>query len=164
MPEEITSVSSETTVPDGVDYVAAINELKQNSVSKAQYEKLQGENKKLLDALVSNKQIDVPAEQPADIKELRKNLFNNESGLSNLEYVENALKLRKALMDAGERDPFLPVGSKVQPDYDMVAKAEVVAKGLQEMVDFADGDSGIFNAEYQRRVVDTMPMRQKNFR
>lgn len=164
MPEEITSVSSETTVPDGVDYVAAINELKQNSVSKAQYEKLQGENKKLLDALVSNKQIDVPAEQPADIKELRKNLFNNESGLSNLEYVENALKLRKALMDAGERDPFLPVGSKVQPDYDMVAKAEAVAKGLQEMVDFADGDSGIFNAEYQRRVVDTMPMRQKNFR
>lgn len=164
MPEEITSVSSETTVPDGVDYVAAINELKQNSVSKAQYEKLQGENKKLLDALVSNKQIDVPAEKPADIKELRKNLFNNESGLSNLEYVENALKLRKALMDAGERDPFLPVGSKVQPDYDMVAKAEAVAKGLQEMVDFADGDSGIFNAEYQRRVVDTMPMRQKNFR
>lgn len=164
MPEEILNNESGETKSEGVDYIAAINEMKQNSVSKAEYDKVQEENKKLLKALVNNEQIDVPKEEPADIKELRAKLFNEESGLSNLEYVETALKLRKALIDSGERDPFLPVGSKVQPDYDMVEKAEAVAKGLQEIVDFADGDAGIFNAEYQRRVVDTMPARNKNFR
>ena len=161
MSEEIlTSVSSEEMSNNSVDYISAINEMKQNSVSKEQYQKLQADNKRLLDALVSNKQLDIPEEKPADITELRTKLFKNEQGLSNLEFIDTALKLREALIAKGEPDPFLPVGSKVQPDYDMVEKADNVAKCLKEIVDFADGDSGIFNAEYQRRVVDTMPTRR----
>lgn len=164
MPEEImNSVSGEEMSNNSVDYIAAINEMKQNSVSREQYNKLQSENKKLLDALVTNKQIDVAEEKPADIKELRAKLFNVDQGLSNIEFIDTALQLREALIAKGERDPFLPIGSKVQITYDMAEKAEEVAKGLQEMIDFAEGDPGIFNAEYQRRVVDTMPTR-KNYR
>ena len=161
MPEEIlTSVSSEEMSNDSVDYISAINEMKQNSVSKEQYQKLQADNKRLLDALVTNKQIDIPEEKPVNVDELRAKLFKNEQGLSNLEFISTALQLRDALIANGDPDPFLTVGSKVQPDYDMVEKADNVAKCLKEIVDFADGDSGIFNAEYQRRVVDTMPTRR----
>lgn len=152
----ITNPQDDTTV----DYVTAINELKANSVSREQYSKLQADNKRLLDALVSNKQIDIPEEKPVNVDELRAKLFKNEQGLSNLEFISTALQLRDALIANGDPDPFLPVGSKVQPDYDMVEKADNVAKCLKEIVDFADGDSGIFNAEYQRRVVDTMPTRR----
>ena len=69
MPEEImnNSVSGEEMSNNSVDYIAAINEMKQNSVSREQYNKLQSENKKLLDALVTNKQIDVAEEKPADM-------------------------------------------------------------------------------------------------
>lgn len=144
-----------------VDYVAAIAELKNNSVSKEQYDKIKQENSRLLDALVNNKQIDIPKEEPVDIQKLRNNLFHNEQGLSNMDFIDNALRLRKALIDAGERDPFLPVGNRTQVDYDTELKAERVAQGLQEMLDFADGDQGIFNAEYQRRVVDVGPMRAR---
>lgn len=145
---------------EGIDYVAAINELKQNTVSKEQYEKLKKENGQLLDALVNNKQLDIPKEEPVDINKLRANLFNADQGITNLEYIDNALRLREALIAKGEQDPFLPIGSKVQPTVEMAEKAENVAKGLKEMIEFADGDAGIFNAEYQRRVVDTMPTRK----
>ena len=164
MSEEILTSGTGTEMSnDSVDYISALNEMKQNSVSKEQYQKLKDDNKRLLDALVSNKQIDIPEEKPVNVDELRAKLFKNEQGLSNLEFIDTALQLRAALIAQGEPDPFMPIGSKVQPTYDMVEKAENVAKGLKEMVEFADGDSGIFNAEYQRKVVDTMPTR-KNYK
>lgn len=144
-----------------VDYVAAITDLKNNTVSKETHEKLKQENSRLLDALVNNKQIDIPKEEPVDINKLRDSLFNNDQGLSSIEWVDTALKLREALIDAGERDPFLPVGSKVNVDYETEEKFERVAQGLREMVDFADGDPGIFCAEYQRRVADVGPVARK---
>lgn len=138
-----------------VDYVAAIQELQNSTVSKAQYAKLREENKKLLDALVSGKQIDVAATKAPDVNELRKKLFNRDSNLSNIEYVDTALKLRNALMEKGERDPFLPVGEVVKETAEMHDTAERVATVLQECVDFAEGDNGIFTAELQRRTKDT---------
>lgn len=158
--EELTNVSSEEMLGTDTDYVAAINELKANSVSKTEYSKLRAENKKLLDALVNGQQIDLPKEEKPDIAELRKKLFNKDGNLSNLEYVDTALKLRNALIEQGERDPFLPYGEKVQETAEQHDKAEQVANVLKECVDFADGDSGIFTAELQRRTKDVMPYRR----
>lgn len=155
-----TSVSSEEMLGTDADYVAAINELKANSVSKTEYAKLRSENKKLLDALVSGKEIDMPKEETYDVNELRKKMFNKDADLSNLEYVDTALKLRTALIEKGERDPFLPIGSHVNETADMYDKAQAVADLLQDCIDFADGDSGVFTARYQSMVKDaTIPGR-----
>lgn len=152
--------SGEGMSDTNADYVAAIKELQNNTVSKTQYAKLREENKKLLDALVSGKQIDVPDNMPKEsIRDMRKKLFNRDGNLSNIEYVENVLKLRTALMEKGERDPFLPIGDIAKESSEMYDTAERVATVLQECVDFADGDSGIFTAELQRRMKDT-PIRR----
>lgn len=156
MDENLINVSSEEMSGTDTDYVAAINELKANTVSKTEYAKLRSENKKLLDALVSGKEIDVPQEKPANVDELRKKLFNKDSDLSNLEYVDTALKLRNALIEKGERDPFLPVGTHVSETTEMYEKAQNVADLLQDCIDFADGDSGVFTARYQSMVKDTV--------
>lgn len=159
-----TNVSGEVSpvlADENVDYVAAIQELQENTVSKDAYNKLRSENKKLLDALVSGQQIDTPPVQKPDVKELRKKLFNKDGNLSNLEYVDTALKLRQALIDSGEQDPFLPYGDRVKITAEMHRQAEDVAKGLQECVDFADGDSGIFTAQLQRITKDVLPMRRR---
>lgn len=161
MNEELTNVSSEEMLDTDADYVAAINELKQNTVSKTEYTKLRAENKKLLDALVSGREIDLPKEEPIDVNELRKKLFNKDANLSNLEYVDTALKLRSALIEQGERDPFLPVGDRVSETAEMYDIAQRVADGLQECVDFADGDSGIFTAQLQRITKDTPIKRRR---
>lgn len=143
------------------DYIQAINELKANTVDKSQYEKLKAENKKLLDSLVSGQTPEIAkiVEKP-DINELRKKLFNPDNNLSNLEYVDNMLKLRNALIENGERDPFLPIGEKVEITSDTVQKAEKVANALQDCVDYAEGDSGIFTAQLQRIMKDNGPIKR----
>jgi 5'-3' exonuclease len=157
MLENEMSVSQQENVNDSTDYIEAIKEMKQNSVDRAAYDKLKSENKQLLDALVNGKEINIKQEEPVDIAKLRKDLFNKDGHMSNLEYVSSALKLRDALIEKGERDPFLPYGDKVTLTAEHYDKAETVATVLKECVEFADGDSGIFTAELQRRTKDTMP-------
>ena len=147
--------SGETVGTGNEAYIDAISEMKKNYVPKDKLDQLQADNKKLLEALVSGKQIDIPQEKKVDVNELRKKLYGKEADLSNLDYISTTLELRKALIDAGERDPFLPVGDRVTITADHYEKAEQVADFLQSCVDFADGDSGVFTAEYQRRVKDS---------
>lgn len=157
MIENENSVSQQENVNDSIDYIEAIKEMKQNSVTRESYDKLKGENQRLLDALVNGKELDLPKDEPVDINQLRKDLFNRDGHMSNLDYISNALKLRDALIERGERDPFLPYGDKVNLTAEHYDKAETVATVLKECVEFADGDSGIFTAELQRRTKDVMP-------
>lgn len=150
MAEQITTTVEEM---NNEQYIAAIEEMKANTVSRDAYNKLRNENKQLLDALVSGKEIPQEPTPKPSVSELRKKLFCDEN-ISNLEYVETALSLRDSLIAAGERDPFLPYGDKVDITSEQIATAEKVAAGLKEMVEFAEGDSGVFSAEYQRRVKD----------
>lgn len=161
MIENENSVSQQENVNDSTDYIEALKEMKQNSVDRATYDKLKSENKQLLDALVNGKEIEIKREEPVDVNQLRKDLFNRDKQLSNLDYVSSALKLRDALIERGERDPFLPYGDKVSLTAEHYEKAEQVATVLKECVEFADGDSGIFTAELQRRTKDSMPYRGK---
>lgn len=156
--ERIAAVDNQVgTDADNIDYISAISEMKKNSVTRESYDKLKSENKQLLDALVNGKEIEIKREEPVDIAKLRKDLFNKDGHMSNLEYVSTALKLRDALIEKGERDPFLPYGDKVNLTAEHYDKAETVATVLKECVEFADGDSGIFTAELQRRTKDVMP-------
>lgn len=163
---ETTPIQQETvgeaTAPD---YIQVIEDLKQNSVNKQDYEKLQAENKRLLEAFAKGQQL--PPEyatkaQEKDLDAMRKDLFNKE-GQTNLEYVTKALELRDAIIEGGGNDPFLPVGSKIQVSPDDVTKAEKVAAVLRECVEIADGDPNVFTRELDRRIIDTgrfMPKRR----
>ena len=155
--EILNNASQQENVNDSIDYIEAIKEMKLNSVTRESYNKLKSENSRLLDALVNGREIELKKEEPVDISELRKELFSKDKQVSNLEYVSTALKLRDALIEKGERDPFLPYGDKVTLNASHYEGAERVAEILKECVEFADGDSGIFTAELQRRTKDTMP-------
>ncbi len=150
MAEQITTTVEEM---NNEQYIAAIEEMKANTVSRDAYNKLRNENKQLLDALVSGKELPQEPVAKPSVSDLRKKLFGGQD-MSNLEYVETALSLRDVLIENGERDPFLPYGDKVDITPDQIDAANKVAAGLKEMVDFAEGDSGVFSAEYQRRVKD----------
>ena len=146
------NLTNETgTVEDSTpDYLAAIQELKQNSVDRSEYDKLKAENKKLINAVVNGQTIEGnegPTNRPVD--EIREELFNHEH--NNLEYVKLALELREAIISEGKPDPFLPIGSQIAPTTDDVEKAEKVAQTYKECIDYADGDSKLFTQELMRR-------------
>lgn len=146
-------------VVDNTDYIAAIKELKENSVDRQKYDALKADNKRLVEALVNGQTIETNSKPQVDIQALRNELFRNENQ-TNLQYVENALKLRNALIESGEPDPFIPQGSKVIATSEDISAAQRVADVLQECIDYAEGDSQVFTNELQRRTVDTMPRRK----
>ena len=155
--EEEISVTG--TVEDNTqDYIAAIKELKQNSVDRSEYDKLRAENKKLIDAVVNGQpgqeeQV-VVRHSKEQIDDLRNDLFNSPRELNNLEFITKAMELREALMENGEPDPFLPVGKQISPTRDDIEGAEKVAQVYKECIEYAEGDSEVFTNELMRRTRD----------
>lgn len=150
--EKELNVSGEKVEDMTPDYLAAINELKQNSVNREDYNKLKAENKKLLDSIVNGTPVEVQSPQRKSIEELRAAYLKEDQ--TNLEYISNTLKLREALISEGKPDPFLPIGEQILPTDEDVAAANKVASVLQDCVDYAEGDSAVFTNELQRRLVD----------
>ena len=147
------------------DYIDQIKKLKENSVSKDDYNKLKADNKKLIDALANGTQMDGVVEPKVSavdkINELRTKLFSKGSSLDNLEYCKTAVELRDALIEKGERDPFLPFGHNVVATDSDHETAERVANVMKECIDYADGDPDIFTNELQRRTVDVVIPKKK---
>lgn len=140
-------------------YIEAINTLKKNSVSRQDYDKLKEENKTLLESILNqNPQTEAnDATEAVDVDKIREEMFSPTSELTNLQYVENALKLRDALIAEGEPDPFLPWGAKILPTAEDEEAADRVAKVFRECVEYAQGNSEIFTNELMRRTVDAAP-------
>ena len=157
MEEEKKAVSgTESQIDTNQDYISALNEMKKNTVSKEAYDKLREDNKKLLDTIVSGQSLEqTEVKQEVDVDALRKELFGkSRRDLSNLEYVDKALQLRKALMEKGEQDPFvMKAGRTSSPEAEDFKKGERVASFLQECVDIADGNDSVFDNEFQRRLI-----------
>ena len=147
------------TVEDNTqDYLAAIKELKENSVNRSEYDKLRAENKRLIDAVVNGQpgqeeQV-VVKHSKEQIDDLRNELFNSPRELNNLEFITKTMELREALMENGEPDPFLPVGKQISPTRDDIEGAEKVAQVYKECIEYAEGDSEVFTNELMRRTRD----------
>ena len=153
------SVTGQENVDDSVDYISALNEMKQNSVSRSEYEKLKADNKRLLDSIVNGTSENVEVLPKKSIEELRKNFMKE--GVSNLDYWKNVLELRERLIEDGQPDPMIPTGVRVaanQMDYDGVEK---LVSGIQHCIDYANGDSQLFTNELQRITRDVNIPRQK---
>ena len=149
--------------PEKVDpeknYAQTIKDLKANTVSRKDYEKLEEQNKQLLDAIINgNGDPDDKdkAEVLPSIKELREDLYGGKKHLSNLEYWEKTLALREALMAQGETDPFVPAGKRITAENSDFEAAERVATVVKECIEYAKGDSAIFTSELQRRTIDAV--------
>lgn len=154
-----TGIQGDDTAPD---YIATIQQLRDSTVSKEQYQKVKDENQRLLKTLVEGGQLEQSstAQDTMSIDELRNNLMHKE--MTNLEYWQTALDLRKKLMDKGQKDPFLPWSKDYVPTEQDIATAQRVADVVSQCIDYADGDSSIFTNELQRVTVDTaIPQRKK---
>ena len=156
--EEKMIESQQENVGANTDYIEAIKEMKANSVSKEDYNKLKEENKKLLQAVVNGETIEIENQKPVDIKEIKKRMLNAESSLDGF---SAALDLRDAIMAAGGDDPFLPSGKKVMATDEDIVTAKKVADGLRHCVEYADGDPHIFANELSRITVDTGPVNRR---
>ena len=135
------------------DYINSLNEIRENTVSKDEYNRILEDNRKLADALAKG---DYGNEgdkvEPVNLDELRKSLFSPDSQRkTNLQYFTEVLTLRNAVIEQGGKDPFLPYNREYVANEQDVADADRIASVLQECIDYAEGDPQVFNVELQRR-------------
>lgn len=144
------------------EYIKAINDLKENTVPKEQYQKLEKDNQVLIEALKTHKPQEAVEQkkEKVNIKELATDILENGKEMNFLEGIEKTLKLRDAMKEQMNIDPFLPTGKQVEITDEMRAKADKVAKIYQECIEIAAGDPQIFTAELQRRTED-IPLPRK---
>lgn len=130
-----------------VDYVAAITKLKadkeQNYVPKVELEAALAEKKKLLDALVNGKQLEV--DNKDELTKLREQM---KKGCSNLDYVKASLKLREDSIKKGHPDPYESASSDKQ-----IVDGNRVASALQDLVDRSSSPE-VFNALLDNAMVN----------
>lgn len=157
MADEIIENGADGGAIDAADYVALVNDLKQNTVSKDAYNKLKEENALLARNVLSG----APAKEEApkvNVGDLRNELFGAGRELTNLDYCSKVVELRDALLENGEPDPFLPAGHNYVPDINDIEQANKVAEGLKYCIEVADGNPEVFNREFARITVDTAPI------
>ena len=132
---------------ENTDYIEAIKQLKEKSVSKEDYIKLKEKNKELLNAIVNGDKVEVEHSQAKfDEAEAIKKIQNPKN---DIEYFENVLALRKYKLETQNLDIFNP---KADDTYQETV--DRVAEGIQSCLDYADGDNGVFINEYQRITKD----------
>lgn len=143
-------------VVEEIDYVAEINKIKANSVPKEQYISKVEENKKLMSALVENRQIENPEPQPTrkELSERVRKLATD--GGTNLQVVDTILKLRAKIIEEDGVASYVPDElAKKDPEFD-----NRVAGQLQEIVDACNGDNRLFTGFYDKFVKESVNQKQ----
>lgn len=137
------------------DYISAIQEMKQNSVPREDFEKLKKEKSELVRALMNGERLspeNKPNKPSAD--EYRQKLFVD-GCKSDMEYFEATIGLRDAILEESGEDIFV---AKKNPTDDELARAEKTARIYKECLDYAKGDALLFKNELMRRTVDDAPV------
>lgn len=165
-PEQTTTNS--VSGNDGIDtsqYISAINEMKQNSVSRDKYNKLKEDNRQLLDALINGGQIEVPtAEEKKSAQELVAE-FHELAGRKrgrplDVEFSEKLLEVRDAFFEETGEDLFLP-SNPTDTDY---KNAQDVEAFFRTCLEAADGNNDVFEREVSRHLVEYPALPTKNKR
>jgi hypothetical protein len=147
--------------PNNQHYIDAINDLKANSVSKERYQKLEEENRNLLDTLVNGGQITaVTPKEQAPLENLVKEM--REGKLSDIEFVEKALEFRERVLEEQGVDCFVSRGHNITPNEESYKSAQRTADTFKECLEYANGDNEVFINELQRRMLDNPIANIKN--
>ena len=136
------------------EYINQINDLKERTVSREEYERIKNDNRELAKALINGTGANIPGitkpEQKPDLDDLRKKLFTKKSK-NDLEYFTNLLALRDGVMADGQPDPFLPINREFRATAQDEADAERIATQIKEAIEYADGDPAVFSNDLRRR-------------
>lgn len=137
-----------------LDILKEYEELKKNSVTKEEYEKLKNEYDEAVSNYLSGNIQETKKEEPVDMAKLRKELYSDSvTNLSDLQFMEKTLKLRDAIMENGGDDPFLGMLKGKAPTTAEREHAKEVAEKMQKMVEDADGSNEAFHIILSQRVI-----------
>lgn len=145
--------------------VEQVKDLKENSVSKEEYAKLEETNKELMAALIDGKQVSTnqPEAEKVDIFGLVKEMREMDNTSLDIDYCKKALEYRNAVIEqyGEENDPFCPTQARFTPTSEDKEKAQNVADVMQQCIEEANGNNAVFIALMQERTRDVRLPKKK---
>lgn len=153
------NVIENNTTSSAEDYIRAIEDLRNSTVSKEDFDRERAEKKRLLESLTRGEYLTdaTPGKEKKSVEELRKALANPDQ--TNLEYWTTAITLRETLMEEGKPDPFTPVGYQIQASETDKAEAQRVADGISWCIEKSEGNAALFNSYLQQITVEPPEIR-----
>ena len=128
-----------------LDLLEEIKSLKENTVSKEEYNKQVEKNKTLMRQIIKGGGTKEP-EETFNIEECRKALFENPENLTDLDFWKNTLALRKARLEKEGVDIFLPKGIKTRYSNADKESANHVAEVIGQLIEESEGSPQVFKA------------------
>ena len=123
-----------------------INKLKENTVSKEEYEKERAKNKELMRRLVEGGGQDVKTDDTVDLNKIREDLFtNNAEGLSKREFWQRVLTLRHERLKNEGVDIFLPKGRKTRYTRLDIESANRLDETISQMIEDSEDNPALFD-------------------
>ena len=126
-----------------------INKLKENTVSKEEYEKERAKNKELMRRLVEGGGQDVKTDDTVDLNKIREDLFtNNAEGLSKREFWQRVLTLRHERLKNEGVDIFLPKGRKTRYTRLDIESANRLDETISQMIEDSEDNPALFDVMF----------------
>ena len=156
MAEETIITPENTDTPEYQQYINAIQELKNSTVSRELYNRVVQENTSLINTLASGGSVVADANLPKrkTAQECREALWGKNPPKTQCDFVERSLELREAVLAETGEDCFVPKGHHIQPSPQSYESGERTARIYRECLDYANGDDEAFINELNRRMVD----------
>ena len=138
-------VKGQNETDNDLDLLQEIKNLQENTVSKEEYLKLQEKNKNLMRQIISGGGTNGEAEDTVDLKQIRKEIFDESESLNNLEFWKKVMTLRKERLKEGI-DPFLPKGKKTVYSRTDVEAANHVDEVIEQLIEDSEDNPAVFTA------------------
>lgn len=123
-----------------------MKKLKENTVSKEEYEKERAKNKELMRRLVEGGGQDVKTEDTINLDKIREDLFtNNAEGLSKREFWQRVLTLRHERLKNEGVDIFLPKGRKTRYTRLDIESANRLDETISQMIEDSEDNPALFD-------------------
>ena len=123
-----------------------MKKLKENTVSKEEYEKERAKNKELMRRLVEGGGQDVKTDDTVDLNKIREDLFtNNAEGLSKREFWQRVLTLRHERLKNEGVDIFLPKGRKTRYTRLDIESANRLDETITQMIEDSEDNPALFD-------------------
>lgn len=131
---------------DDLNLLDEMKKLKENSVSKEEYEKERAKNKELMRRLVEGGGQDVKTDDTVDLNKIREDLFtNNAEGLSKREFWQRVLTLRHERLKNEGVDIFLPKGRKTRYTRLDIESANRLDETISQMIEDSEDNPALFD-------------------
>ena len=134
------------TDPNDIDLINEVKKIRENTVPKEDFEKLQAKYKQVVKDVINGVGTKQEASDTVNLEEIRKNLFTDKvEDLSNRDFWKNVLALRHERLEKEGVDIFLPKGQKTRYTREDYESANKVDEVITQMLEDSEENPQLFN-------------------